>query len=287
MSNQRWKAKWKADDIAFHQAEVNPHLTEFWPRLALEPGARVLVPLCGKNHDLSWLQQQGHRVIGIELSHIAIAAFFAGRGETPQRQRLGRFQRWWCGDIEIWCGDLFDLQPQLLGDIAAIYDCAALTALTALPAASRGHYVRQLSALLDESGQMLLLTTESSDAGDQAEDAQTPDPEVPVTRPRMRKPRIRRCWPCIRVAMRWRCCMVTPVCGWIRSSPPCPPVCWQRRFIIWDPWCRAAARRPKAGSWWSDSGLGRFGPVWAGSGLDRFRPRRLGRLANLPLAGAG
>ena len=174
MSNQRWKAKWKADDIAFHQAEVNPHLTEFWPRLALEPGARVLVLLCGKSHDLSWLQQQGHRVIGIELSHIAIAAFFAGRGETPQRQRLGRFQRWWCGDIEIWCGDLFDLQPQLLGDIAAIYDCAALTAL---PAASRGHYVRQLSALLDESGQMLL-TTESSDAGDQAEDAQTPDPEV-------------------------------------------------------------------------------------------------------------
>jgi thiopurine S-methyltransferase len=175
MSNQRWKAKWKADDIAFHQTEVNPHLTEFWSHLDLDAGATVLVPLCGKSHDLSWLQQQGYRVIGIELSHIAIAAFFAGRGEQPQRQRLGRFNRWWYGDIEIWCGDLFDLRAHELGHIAAIYDCAALTAL---PATSRSHYVRQLSSLLGAAGQMLLLTTESSDADDQAEDDQTPDQEV-------------------------------------------------------------------------------------------------------------
>jgi thiopurine S-methyltransferase len=160
MSNQRWKAKWKADDIAFHQHEIHPHLIRFWPQLALATGTTVLVPLCGKSHDLGWLHQQGHRVIGVELSHIAIAAYFAERGLLPQRQRLGRFQRYWAGTLELWCGDLFDLRREDLGEVAAVYDCAALTAL---PAASRGNYVRQLSSLLGVGGQMLLLTTESAD----------------------------------------------------------------------------------------------------------------------------
>ncbi len=160
MSNQRWKAKWKADDIAFHQHEIHPHLIRFWPQLALATGTTVLVPLCGKSHDLGWLHQQGHRVIGVELSHIAIAAYFAERGLQPQRQRLGRFQRYWAGTLELWCGDLFDLRREDLGEVAAVYDCAALTAL---PAASRGHYVRQLSSLMGVGGQMLLLTTESAD----------------------------------------------------------------------------------------------------------------------------
>ena len=191
MSNQRWKAKWKADDIAFHQHEIHPHLIRFWPQLELPVGATVLVPLCGKSLDLGWLHQQGHRVIGVELSHIAIAAYFAERGLQPQRQRLGRFQRYWAGTLELWCGDLFDLRREDLGEVAAVYDCAALTAL---PAASRGHYVRQLSSLLGVGGQMLLLTTESADepaamaevapaSTDQADagpaDAEhSPDPEV-------------------------------------------------------------------------------------------------------------
>ena len=191
MSNQRWKAKWKADDIAFHQPQIHPHLIRFWPQLELPVGATVLVPLCGKSLDLDWLHQQGHQVIGVELSHIAIAAYFAERGLQPQRQRLGRFQRYWAGTLELWCGDLFDLRREDLGEVAAVYDCAALTAL---PAASRGHYVRQLSSLLGTGGQMLLLTTESADepaamaeaapaATDQADacpaDAEhSPDPEV-------------------------------------------------------------------------------------------------------------
>lgn len=194
MSNQRWKAKWKADDIAFHQPQIHPHLIRFWPQLALPEGATVLVPLCGKSLDLGWLHQQGHRVIGVELSHIAIAAFFAERGLQPQRQRLGRFQRYWAGTLELWCGDLFDLRREDLGEVAAVYDCAALTAL---PATSRGHYVRQLSSLLGTGGQMLLLTTESADepaeagsavmavmaeadpvATDQADAGHSPDPEV-------------------------------------------------------------------------------------------------------------
>ncbi len=174
MSNQRWKARWKADDIGFHQPRIHDNLPRFWPSLALPTGSAVLVPLCGKSHDLAWLQEQEHRVIGVELSHIAIEAFFAERALSPQRQRRGRFTRWSHGSLEIWCGDLFDLKASELGEIAAIYDC---TSLTALPEQSRPSYVRHLSSLLEHDSQILLLTTES---GDQSlpDSAQTPDSEV-------------------------------------------------------------------------------------------------------------
>ncbi len=174
MSNQRWKARWKADKIAFHQPSFHDHLQRFWPVLALPAGSTVLVPLCGKSHDLTWLQAQGHRVIGVKLSHIAIEAFFAERNLTPSRQRRGRFIRWWHETIEIWCGDLFDLEASELGPIAAIYDCAALTAL---PPSSRASYVRQLCGLLASDGQILLLTIESCDAS-LPDSALTPDPDL-------------------------------------------------------------------------------------------------------------
>ena len=110
----------------------------------------------------------------MELSHIAIEAFFAERALTPNRQRRGRFTRWWHETVEIWCGDLFDLTSSELGDIAAIFDCAALTAL---PQSSRSSYVRHLSSLLNPDSQILLLTTESGDEPS-SEPSLTPDSEV-------------------------------------------------------------------------------------------------------------
>ncbi len=160
MSNQQWKAKWKRDDIAFHQLQINPLLPQFWPTLGLTVGDTVLVPLCGKSLDMDWLLDAGYKVFGIELSNIAIQAFFAGRGLVPNRQRHGRFIRWSHGHVEIWCGDLFDLCAADLLEISAIYDCAALTAL---PEATRSQYVRHLGALLPSASQILLLTTESAD----------------------------------------------------------------------------------------------------------------------------
>ena len=173
MTNQRWRMRWKQNDIAFHQTDVHPLLPLHWHHLNLPQTATVLVPMCGKSLDMQWLLDAGHRVIGIELSHIAIQDCFHALNVTPSRHRHGRFIRWQHGRLELWCGDLFDLRREDLGDIAAVYDCAALTAL---PATSRGHYVRQLSSLLGVGGQMLLLTTESTDDPDDAE--QSLDPEV-------------------------------------------------------------------------------------------------------------
>ncbi len=174
MTNQRWRMRWKQNDIAFHQADVHPLLPLHWNRLNLPQTATVLVPMCGKSLDMQWLLNAGHRVIGIELSHIAIQDFFQALKVTPSRHRHGRFIRWQHGRLELWCGDLFDLSAEDLTGISAVYDCAALTAL---PAASRCHYARLLNTLLGVECQILLLTTESSDAT-QADAAQSPDQEV-------------------------------------------------------------------------------------------------------------
>jgi thiopurine S-methyltransferase len=78
-----WHERWQKKETAFHQGAVNDLLQRYWAQLGLSVGSTVFVPLCGKSVDMVWLAEQGHRVIGAELSQIAIDDFFAERGLTP------------------------------------------------------------------------------------------------------------------------------------------------------------------------------------------------------------
>ena len=81
-----WHDRWKNDQIDFHNEEVNERLTRHWPTLGIDEGAKVFVPLCGKSLDMRWLRQQGHPVLGVDLSPIAIHAFFSEAGITPSEE---------------------------------------------------------------------------------------------------------------------------------------------------------------------------------------------------------
>ena len=83
--NELWQQSWRDRDIAFHQHVVNPHLVKFWQNLRLTAADRVFVPLCGKSLDLLWLAEQGHPVIGVELSPLAVRAFFRENKLHPTR----------------------------------------------------------------------------------------------------------------------------------------------------------------------------------------------------------
>lgn len=161
--NELWQQSWRDDQTDFHQSAVNSHLTRFWPRLGLAPGARVFVPLCGKSLDLLWLAQQGHRVIGVELSPLAARAFFSENRLAASRRQVGQFTRWENGRIAILCGDFFALTAADLGDVAAVFDRASLTAL---PDEIRGDYLAQLRKIVPPACQMLLLTTEEPEEGE-------------------------------------------------------------------------------------------------------------------------
>jgi len=152
-----WHRRWREGRIGFHQDRPMPLLLEHWPALALAPRSQVFVPLCGKSLDMAWLAAQGHRVLGVELSPLAVAQFFDEHGLTPQvhDSRYGRHYR--AGDIELICGDVFGLDAGALAGCAAVYDRAALIAL---PPPLRRRYVGELHARLPAGCRGLLITLE-------------------------------------------------------------------------------------------------------------------------------
>jgi len=152
-----WHRRWRKNEIRFHQNDFNRHLLKHWPRLDVEPGGRVFVPLCGKSRDLTWLAERGLAVVGCEISEIAVEAFFREAGLTPQKALDGPVERWSAGSIEILLGDFFKLDRALIGMVDMVYDRASLVAF---PASMRPAYVQTLAGLMPPGTAMLLLTLE-------------------------------------------------------------------------------------------------------------------------------
>ena len=152
-----WHERWEKAEIGFHQQEINAHLRQFWKSLNLQSGQRIFAPLCGKSHDLLWLAGEGHPVTGVELSSIAVEAFFTENRLHPRRWQEGAFEVWEADEIRILCGDFFALELLHLADIAGVYDRAALIAL---PPALRARYASHLGAILPTGARILLVTME-------------------------------------------------------------------------------------------------------------------------------
>lgn len=156
-----WHKRWADNQIGFHQPQVNPYLQAHWPTLALAPGARVLVPLCGKSLDMLWLAAQGYQVLGVELSRQAVEDFFTEHGLQVQVTRHGAFESWRSDEVEIWCGDVFALRAEDLADCTGIYDRAALIAL---PPEMRERYMALLGEQLPKACRGLLVTLDYDQA---------------------------------------------------------------------------------------------------------------------------
>lgn len=150
-----WLQRWREGRTGFHQQRPTPLLVEHWPALALPAGSQVLVPLAGKSLDMVWLAAQGHRVLGVELSPLAVAQFFTEHQLVPEvsESRYGRHHR--AGNIELIRGDVFDLDAGALAGCAAVYDRAALIAL---PPELRHRYVDELYGRLPAGCRGLLIT---------------------------------------------------------------------------------------------------------------------------------
>lgn len=151
-----WHNRWENNLTGFHLDEVNQHLKENWPVLNLPAGSRVFVPLCGKSLDLIWLAEQGHQVVGIELSHLAAEAFFSENQLKVERRQIGALELWQSEKISLFCGDFFDLTTEILGQVDAVYDRASLIAL---PPAMRQDYAAKMTELA-QSAPKLLVTLE-------------------------------------------------------------------------------------------------------------------------------
>jgi thiopurine S-methyltransferase len=148
-----WHQRWQQNQIGFHESEVNPTLVQHLPALGLAPGQRVFVPLCGKTLDLGWLVSQGFTVAGAELSELAVQQLFADLGIEPVVKAVGQLVHYKATGIDIFAGDIFNLSADLLGQVDAIYDRAAMVAL---PEAMRLQYASHLVSITNTAPQLLI-----------------------------------------------------------------------------------------------------------------------------------
>jgi thiopurine S-methyltransferase len=170
-----WHDRWREGRIGFHQDKPTPLLLKHWPSLEVAPGAQVFVPLAGKSLDLAWLAAQGYRVLGVELSQLAVEQFFDEHGLVPARRTSRYGTHYEAGGIELVCGDAFALDAGALAGCAAVFDRAALIAL---PPDLRERYAHALYRRLPAGCRGLLITLEYPAHEKDGPPFTVPEPEV-------------------------------------------------------------------------------------------------------------
>lgn len=114
----------------------------------------MLVPFCGKSVDLLWLAAHGQDVVGVEISEIAVRAFFDEHELGFENTVYGRLQcyRATAAPIRLYCGDYYDYTG---GPFHALYDRGALVAV---PATDRQRYVDHTMTMLEPDAYRMVLT---------------------------------------------------------------------------------------------------------------------------------
>ncbi|MEM9174970.1 MAG: thiopurine S-methyltransferase [Myxococcota bacterium] len=157
MKAEFWKDRWEQNQLGWHQSEANPRLVREWPSLGVPGDATVFVPLCGKSLDMRWLREQGHPILGCELSSIACRDFFVEGAVEVAPMRDGAFERFEAEGFRLLNGDLFDLTAQDLEGVGGVFDRGSLVAL---PPEMRARYAAHLTKILPATVRILLLTFE-------------------------------------------------------------------------------------------------------------------------------
>ena len=152
--SEDWIERWLNGRIGWHEEGGNAALKRHWTA----SGRRVLVPMCGKTVDMLWLEDQGNEVVGVELSQIAVEAFFEENqleftkrdGELTEYRATDRRIRLFCGDYFAFAGETFD----------AHFDRGALIAMKP---ETRPGYAHHTSSLLAPNAYQLVISLEYDD----------------------------------------------------------------------------------------------------------------------------
>jgi thiopurine S-methyltransferase len=153
-----WHEFWSREgNPGFHEKTGNTYLKQFLPQFNLQPGDHIFLPLCGKTVDMLWLQQQGFQVSGVELSEVAVKAFFE---ESKMEYEVRQIENFTCyiGDhITLYQGNFIDLKPEFLASCKLIYDRASMVAIEA---DIRDFYCQHMLEIIPADAAMLLILLE-------------------------------------------------------------------------------------------------------------------------------
>ena len=148
-----WHTRWENAQIGFHEGNVNRMLAAHLEALPIAPGSRIFLPLCGKTRDIAWLLSRRYRVVGAELSEIAVQQLFDELPLVPRVTQDGPLKRYAAKGVDVLVGDIFDLTAETLGPVDAVFDRAALVAL---PGEMRGRYTDHIATITRNAPQLLV-----------------------------------------------------------------------------------------------------------------------------------
>jgi thiopurine S-methyltransferase len=157
MDEKFWHQRWETNDIGFHKDDPHHDLVKYFNRLGLQRGDTIFVPLCGKSKDLVWLHARGMQVVGVELSRVAVEAFFAENDLQGEWTEKGGLSCCCSPGYTIYCADLYDIRPTHLNGAAAAYDRGSLVAL---PTEMREDYAGHINGLMPPASRILAVSYE-------------------------------------------------------------------------------------------------------------------------------
>lgn len=157
MNPEFWLERWQKNEISFHQQDINSHLQAFWPKLNPVAASTVFVPLCGKSRDMLWLRSQGHPMLGVEISPIAVNDFFTENSLPSIVSKQVHHKRWQADGLSVLEGDFFKLGRTDLQMVSHVFDRASLVAM---PPDLRRDYARHLQSVPPDHANVLLVAFE-------------------------------------------------------------------------------------------------------------------------------
>ncbi len=157
MEKKFWHEKWESNEIGFHQDQAHPLLVNHFSALELPADSHVFVPLCGKSRDMLCLRDMGYRVTGLELSELAVKAFFSENKLDFELNQGQEYRNYVANGLQVLCGDFFTLTTRAVEKVDAVFDRASLVAM---PPAMRMGYVNVFRTLLVSGCRILLIVLE-------------------------------------------------------------------------------------------------------------------------------
>ena len=155
-TTEGWNERWKGGTTGWHKSEVDKYLKKHLNRLTEGKPSSILVSWCGKSLDLLWLCEQGHTVVGVELSEVGVIQLFKENGVPHSVTEKDGFKVYTATDrnLKVYSGSMFDFTPQIAGCMFdAIWDQHALGAVNP---SERGKHIAVLQNILKPHGHILL-----------------------------------------------------------------------------------------------------------------------------------
>ena len=155
MDAEFWLERWREGRTHFHQTRVTPLLQKYWPGLDVPAGGRCWCRSAASRWTWCGWRRRATKCWAWSWRRSRWAVLRRERTPRPVIHESSYGRHYVAGNIEIICGDIYNLDARILSHCVGAYDRAALVAL---PESMRASYVRHVYGQLSPSWRGLLIT---------------------------------------------------------------------------------------------------------------------------------